>query len=870
MRILKNSNPVRFPLIIKIIGICGLCFSSFIASADVTATTQCPANVQLGSTGNGIAASDNASGTGWILWSEQEVFSRFSPAPHPGNADHLIAVRYVNNQWYYDNNLGLKPFTPASSDCLLATVDFDSDSVSMLSGVDAIVNGIDSGYSTSDLAIRPNIWAGTSNPGEFGVTGSTISQGTGTNSLKTLVINEFVTSNENGYEDEEGVAGDWIEILNTGSSSVQLEGIYLTDDDSELNQWQFPQYSLAPGEFVTVFATGNDRKDTLPLHTNFKLKASGEYLAIVDTDGVTVIDELSPEYPQQYEDVSYGLNAANEYVFFLETTPNADNSNDTYEGVVTVEFSKERGFYDSSFALELEANEGAAEIRYTTDGSEPKSNSGLIYQNPITISGTSIVRAKAFKNGYNSETQQSHTYVFIDSVLDQPATVSGYPNNSYSVGHSGQTATHDYEMDPAIAQSATYINDLKLGMKEIPTISLGVDMDEFFGNSGFYETEDIEVPVSVEIFYGDDRGKDAFALAGIESHSWNRLKRSMRINFRSEYGYSKLESDIMENGPVADPAVADKFDRLILRAGNNRSWARNWNPDYTTHTVDQFYRDTQIAMSGLGSHGNFSHLFINGLYWGMYNPVERPDDNFMAEYLGDDDDDWFFIKHGSSGKGDNTRYQTLVNDVLNRNMSSASNYNLLSQYVDIEKFVDYVILNFYTAASDWPQNNFYGGYRASTAPSGSTPMQFYAWDGEWSWNRQQPGHGNASGKARVHSDFLSGASITASSPVIARIWHALIDNSEFRAIVKNRVNELTAPGAALSDEKSLERWDTLTAYIRNAVVVESARWGDAIESIDGKTRTRNDDWQDAVDEIRGFISGNAQALKNAMSSAGYY
>ncbi|MEZ4765732.1 MAG: CotH kinase family protein [Calditrichia bacterium] len=71
----------------------------------------------------------------------------------------------------------------------------------------------------------------------------------------------------------------------------------------------------------------------------------------------------------------------------------------------------------------------------------------------------------------------------------------------------------------------------------------------------------------------------------------------------------------------------------MLRGGNNRSWARKWNPEETTYTEDQWFRDTQIAMTGYGAHGNFVHLYINGIYWGLYNPVERPDQFFSSEYL---------------------------------------------------------------------------------------------------------------------------------------------------------------------------------------------------------------------------------------------
>ena len=60
-----------------------------------------------------------------------------------------------------------------------------------------------------------------------------------------------------------------------------------------------------------------------------------------------------------------------------------------------------------------------------------------------------------------------------------------------------------------------------------------------------------------------------------------------------------------------------------------------------SHARNEWIRASQVAMSGLGSHGAFVHLYINGLYWGLYSLVERPDSSFMAAYVGGQEDEWF-------------------------------------------------------------------------------------------------------------------------------------------------------------------------------------------------------------------------------------
>jgi hypothetical protein len=123
-----------------------------------------------------------------------------------------------------------------------------------------------------------------------------------------LRITEFVASNDNGITDFDGDNSDWIEIYNSGVDAVDLGGLHLTDKDDDLDRWAFPAGALLPGGgYRIVFASNKDTvKPNGELHTNFALGAGGEYLALVAADGLTVIDEYAPEFPEQVEDVSYG------------------------------------------------------------------------------------------------------------------------------------------------------------------------------------------------------------------------------------------------------------------------------------------------------------------------------------------------------------------------------------------------------------------------------------------------------------------------------------------------------------------------------------------------------------------------------------
>ena len=127
-----------------------------------------------------------------------------------------------------------------------------------------------------------------------------------TDSWATVVISEFMASNSTTLKDEDGDYSDWIELYNRGNETVSLKGWGLSNSENDPYEWVFPEISLSAGQRMIVFASGKDRTDPdSELHTNFRLSAEGEYLALTGNDGI-VRTQFSPAYPPQYPDISYG------------------------------------------------------------------------------------------------------------------------------------------------------------------------------------------------------------------------------------------------------------------------------------------------------------------------------------------------------------------------------------------------------------------------------------------------------------------------------------------------------------------------------------------------------------------------------------
>jgi hypothetical protein len=138
-------------------------------------------------------------------------------------------------------------------------------------------------------------------------------------------INEFLTAHTDGLRDEDGNTSDWIELFNPNPFSLNLHQWTVSDTALNLERWTFPETSIAPQDYLIVFASGKNRvAPGQPLHTNFSLNDDGEYLALGDEHG-TVIDGFIPTYPAQFPGVSYGRNATNGFSFFGIPSPGTTN-----------------------------------------------------------------------------------------------------------------------------------------------------------------------------------------------------------------------------------------------------------------------------------------------------------------------------------------------------------------------------------------------------------------------------------------------------------------------------------------------------------------------------------------------------------------
>jgi hypothetical protein len=646
-----------------------------------------------------------------------------------------------------------------------------------------------------------------------------------------LFINEFGASNNTIITDPQGEYDDWIEIYNAGDGSIDIGGMYLTDNLGTPTKWRIPDNvpvltTISPKGFILIWAD-NDT-DQSGLHASFELNSDGEEVALFDTDGTTLIDSV--EFDDQKQDISYARfpDGTDNWGYMTSPTPGSTNTDSLVNFVADTKFSHNRGFYDSPFEVAITSETPGATIYYTLDGSEPYENGGRsptsrLYSGPILINTTTCLRAVAVKQGWVSSNVDTHTYIFVDDVIRQSQSAvltMDYPSTW------SQSYQADYEMDPEVVDDPRYKGLIKEALLSLPSISIVTDKNNLFSHENDPQKGGIyiytgapgiggdgwERPVSAEFF--SQRDTKEFQIncglriqGGHSRYPYKCPKHSLSLRFRATYGPTNLDFELFDDWPV------DSFNMLHLRGVFNNAWT-HWAAEQrrrAQYIRDQWMRDCLTEMGQRDAcQGFFVHLYLNGIYWGVYNLQERPDASHYAVYNGGDEENIDAIN------GDPTY---VISDPLNsgkvtdgtidawlelKDIVTSRDWEKICQFIDVDSFIDWTLLNYFAGITDI---KFGTNWRAAGGGQNRRAWRFYSWDAE-----------------HVLEDLDQRGIGTVQDPT--GLFGYLRDIDGFRVRFGDRVHKHLFNGGALTADRNIQRWIQRANEINLAVIAESARWGD--------------------------------------------
>lgn len=398
-------------------------------------------------------------------------------------------------------------------------------------------------------------------------------------------------------------------------------------------------------------------------------------------------------------------------------------------------FSRESGFYEEPFALELSAPIGT-KIYYTLDGSVPDENA-FLYTSPIMIDD-----ATAHPNVYSVRTDMAYEttmdgipYQLPDYPVDKCTVVravyqdmDGNLNDlrteSYFVGYNGKQGYSDVNVISVVTDPDNLFDYDKgiyvFGRRfdtELDEDGNHIEKTENFTQHGF----EWERPADIQLFNADREIvlKQSCGMRIQGGGSREDLPKSLNLYARENYSPAKrFYADLFGSGYMADT--------LTLSACGQDTVAK--------------FRD--MFVSTLTKERNFCTmnyepcvLFLDGEYWGVYWLTERYTDTYLSHYYNTDKDNVLIVKNGrpeQDNDEDWALYNSMNNYLHDTDFSVPANYESLGYVIDLQSYIDYYATEIYIGRGvDWPGGTNEAFWRVRELPENGGGGVYQ--DGRWRW-----------------------------------------------------------------------------------------------------------------------------------------
>lgn len=474
-----------------------------------------------------------------------------------------------------------------------------------------------------------------------------------------VIINELMQSNIDCVMDDINEFPDsWVELYNSGTTAVNLNTLSISDENDPNKAWSLPNKTLQPGSYILVYCD----KEEQGLHTPFRLE-SGKGCAVYLFSNGELIDKVEGLKKQPAPNIAYGrkTDGSDSWGYMATPTPAAANCGSTCKDILGAPVFSVKGKVmrnGKPFSLTLSLPEGSegAEIRYTTDGSEPTRTSYL-YQQPISISQTTVVKAKLFLDGMLSPRSTAQSYIFFPRDITLPVI--------------------------SISTNKKYLYDNKIGIYVDGNYQSGKKNYEF----------DWRRPINIEFFFepGYESQINQLCEARIMGGATrSSARKSLAVYANKRFGEKRLKYEFF---PDDRPGITD-FKSIALRnAGNDFDYLFQRDAIIQLNTARHCDIDFQAYRPAI--------VYFNGEYMGMLNIRERSnEDNIYTNYDGLEDldmfENWWELKEGT---WDN---YNAFKDFYAEQGHTLAEYD---KWMDTMEFLNLMLVNLYYNNRDFPGNN---------------------------------------------------------------------------------------------------------------------------------------------------------------------
>ncbi len=457
-------------------------------------------------------------------------------------------------------------------------------------------------------------------------------------------------------------------------------------------------------------------------------------------------------------------------------------------------FSRESGFYEESFELEMTAKSGT--IYYTLDGTMPDRNS-IKYEKPVLITDATdndnihsmrvdvstgfdkeeIEKISSGYPGYQVPDYKVDKATIVRAVAcDELGNYSEVKTVSFFIGFSDKDG-YDGMKILSVVTDPDNLFDYEKGIY-VTGKAYDEYVDKYRGSGEYYWREEfwgfwyanyrnrgMKWERKAECQFFDETGElELSQKCGIRIHggiSRGYNPKSLNIYARKEYdGNKTFQKDFFGTGYYPSAVT-------LFQGGND---VRTKAKDYMVSTA---VKDLNVATMSYEPYV----LFLNGEYWGVYWLNEKYNADYFSYYYNVDKNNVIMIKSGAieAGEEDDLKYYTKMYEFCSKSdVTKEENYRKVCELIDIDSYIDYYAIMCYIGRrGDWPWLN-YGLWRVEKKEN-----SLYG-DGRWRWvifDLNSPGFG-------VDSDSVGFVMEN------DEMFKNMMTNKNFRSKLISRIEEL--------------------------------------------------------------------------------
>lgn len=456
---------------------------------------------------------------------------------------------------------------------------------------------------------------------------------------------------------------EYIEIYNSGNEIVDLSGYTLYEGED--SYFTLQNASIKPRGYLLISVKGYIPSGVVAIQAdNISLNSSGESILLKNSDGIT-IDYFETGY--LLGDYSSGRveGDADTRVFFIEKTPGELNSSDIYYSYSSKPvFSEDGGEKEEEVYLSIYAEDGAT-IYYTVNGSMPNKESN-VYTEAVLISMNTVVRAISVLPNKLPSLCTTRTFI-LEKEHDLPIICISAATGGLFYDNGG-----------------IYANGPGYGKGPYP----------YFESNYFM---DVEREIAFEYYESNNEIALAFdcglQIAG--GYSRANEQKSLAIRLRDEYGLSEVAYPFFESG-------TNTFQHLFIRNGGQDG--------LITMMRDSFIQNCAITLGTVDcKRGEPVVVYINGEYWGLYNLRDKINADYFKTKYGYDDDVVINIitEYSAAKSGTADDWLNLKSFCQSNDFSIDENYYILAERVDVQAFMDHIIMQTFFGNADTHNINFW-------------------------------------------------------------------------------------------------------------------------------------------------------------------